>query len=105
MLLQFGERCVILVRWRLDITMHPANEFGRICMLLSAVAETIEAKIPQVCSFSGKGLAMPVHAILQNFVKSFATESAACILKEFIAQFRIESDSFKELAVAIAGNS
>ena len=85
--------------------MHPANDFGRICMLLSAVAETIEAKIPQVCSFSSKGLAVPIYAILQNFVKSFASKCSACVLKEFIAQFRIESDSFKELTIAIAGNS
>ncbi len=62
-------------------------------MLLSAVAETIEAKIPQVCSFSSKGLAVPIYAILQNFVKSFASKCSACVLKEFIAQFRIESDS------------
>src|SRR5690349_1403649 len=85
--------------------MHPANDFGRICMLLSVVAKTIKSQVAQLCCLFRKSLAVTVHAILQNFAKSFATERAACILKEFIAQFRIESDSFKQLAIAIAGNS
>src|ERR1700692_3195235 len=47
---------------------------------------------------------MTLKAILEEFVESLTTEGTAGVFKEAGPQIFVQTDSFKELAIAVAGN-
>src|SRR5271170_2100182 len=85
--------------------MHSPHEIRRRGVAFSFAAEAVQSEISKLGIFISKCRSVTLNAIFEEFVESFAAQSAARVFEETCSQFFVETDGFKELAIAVAGNS
>src|SRR5580692_5140494 len=85
--------------------MHSPHQIRRRGVAFSLVAEAVQSEIAQSGIVISKCRRMTLNTIIEEFVESFSAQSAARIFEETCTKFFVETDRFKELAIAVAGDS
>src|SRR5579863_3348369 len=85
--------------------MHSPHEIRRCSVTFSFATESVQSEISKVGTFIPKCRSVTLNAIFKEFVESFSVESTNRIFEETCPKLFVETDCFKQLAVAIAGNS